>query len=92
MPLTITKTLARFEEVCTVEEALPLLEFLRGRKSAKADLSRCTYLHSALVQLLLVGNVKIVALPRDPLLARWVDRLLAGGKTPRPAQITPVGH
>jgi len=88
MPLTITKTLARFEEACTVEEALPLLEFLRGRKTAKADLSRCTYLHSALLQLLFMGRVKIVALPGDPRLARWIGRLLAGG----PAQNGPVGQ
>ncbi len=92
MPLTITKTLARFEEVCTVEEALPLLEFLRGSKTAKADLSRCTYLHSALLQLLFIGNVKIVALPSDPLLARWVDRLLAGRKSAKPAQITSISQ
>jgi len=77
MPLTITRTLARFEDCCMVEEALSLLEFLKGRKSAKVDLSRCTYLHSALLQLLVVGSVKIVALPTDPLLARWVGRVLA---------------
>jgi hypothetical protein len=90
MPLTTSKTLARFEDVCTVEEALPLLEFLRGKKAAKADLSRCTYLHSALLQLLFIANVKIVALPCDPLLARWVDRLLAGGQAACPAQNTLV--
>jgi hypothetical protein len=92
MPLTMTKTLARFEDVCTVEEALPLLEFLQARKSAKADLSRCTYLHSALLQLLFIANVKIVALPSDPLLARWVDRLLAGGKSAQPAQTPSVSQ
>jgi len=79
MPLTISKTLVRFEEVCTVEEALPLLEFLRARKSAKADLSGCTYLHAALLKLLFIGKVKIVGLPRDPRLAHWLDRLLVGG-------------
>jgi len=83
MPLTITKTLARFDDVCTVEEALPLLEFLKNRKSAKIDLSRCTYLHSALLQLLLMGSVKVVAMPTDALLARWVERLLAG-RAPAP--------
>jgi nicotinic acid phosphoribosyltransferase len=76
MPLTVTKTLARFEDVCTVEEALPLLEFLKTQDHAKADLSRCTYLHSALLQLLYMAKAEIVALPEDPLLARWVDRLL----------------
>jgi len=92
MPLTITKTLARFEEVCTVEEALPLLEFLKGRKAAKADLSRCTYLHSALLQLLFIGGVKIVALPNDPLLARWVGRLLAERQVPHPTQNVPIAR
>jgi len=91
MPLTITRTMARFEEVCTVEEALPLLEFLRSRKSAKADLSRCTYLHSALLQLLFIGKVKIVASPSDPLLARWVDRVLDPGQPARFTQNPLIG-
>jgi hypothetical protein len=86
MPLKINKALVRFEDVCMVEEALPLLEFLKGRKSAKADLSRCTYVHSALLQLLFMGGVKIVALPSDPLLAGWIDRLLVG------QQSTPIAQ
>lgn len=76
MPLVFTKTLARFEEVCTVEEALPLLEFLNKAKTPKIDLSACTYLHTALLQLLLISRPKVSAPPNDPVLARWVVPLL----------------
>jgi hypothetical protein len=52
MPLVFTETQVRFEAVCTVEEALPLLEFLQSSDGLEVDLSACTYLHTALLQLL----------------------------------------
>ena len=53
MAVVFTTTQARFEDVCTVEEALPLLEFLKSGDGVEVDLSACTYLHTALLQLLL---------------------------------------
>ncbi len=44
MPLVFTETEARFEDVCTVEDALPLLEFLKNSDAPQVDLSACTYL------------------------------------------------
>jgi hypothetical protein len=79
MALIITATQARFEEVCTVEDALPLLEFLRNNDKAEVDLSACTWLHTALLQLLLTGSPRLTASPVDPALARWVAPLLADG-------------
>ncbi len=82
MPLSFTATQARFEGVCTVEEALPLLEFLRGSTGPEFDLSACTYLHTALLQLLLLASPGMVAPPVDPGLARWVAPLLIPGVAP----------
>jgi hypothetical protein len=79
MALIITATQARFEEVCTVEDALPLLEFLRNNNKPEVDLSACTWLHTALLQLLLTGSPRLTAPPVDPALARWVAPLLAHG-------------
>ena len=78
MPLIVTEQQARFEEVCTVEDALPLLEFLKNSDTPEVDLSACTYLHSALLQLLLTARPRMTVSPADPFLARWVAPLLRG--------------
>jgi hypothetical protein len=77
MPLVCTATQARFEAACTVEDALPLLEFLKGAAPLEVDLSDCTYLHTALLQLLLAARPALARPPTDPTLARWVIPLLA---------------
>jgi len=73
MPLVLTETSARFEEVCTVEDAMEFIEYLRRNEAASVDLSACTYLHTALLQLLRLARSRITAAPTDPFLARWAD-------------------
>jgi hypothetical protein len=77
MPLTFAETLVRFEGVCCVEEALPLLEHCRDTRAPKVDLADCTYLHTALLQVLLLVRPLVTVLPADPFLARWLAPLLA---------------
>ena len=48
MALIITATQARFEEVCTVEDALPLLEFLRNNDKAEVGLHLASHRTSAI--------------------------------------------
>jgi hypothetical protein len=88
MPLIFTAAEVRFEDECTVEDAQPLLEFLNGGESREADLSACTYLHTALLQLLLAARPTMTAPPSDPNLARWVAPLLSG---PMPGSRSPGG-
>jgi hypothetical protein len=76
MALVFIGTAARFEDVCTVEDALPLLEFLKSGDAPEVDLSACTWLHTALLQLLLTARPRLIGLPVDPALARWVAPLL----------------
>jgi hypothetical protein len=83
MPLVFTETLACFDGVCSVEEALPLLEFLRGNETPRVDLSACTYLHTALLQLLLTALPQMELPPADPDLARWVAPLPTGAERER---------
>ena len=77
MALVFTTTRVRFEEVCTVEDALPLLEFLKAGDAPEVDLSACAWLHTALLQLLLTARPTLIGRPVDPALARWVAPLLA---------------
>jgi hypothetical protein len=80
MAVVLSMNRARFEDVCGVEEALPLLEFLRGG-DVEIDLSACTYMHTALLQLLLTAQPRLAAVPADPVLLRWVVPLLGGTTT-----------
>ena len=86
MPLVLTETSARFEDVCTVEDAMEFIEYLLKNQAAKVDLSACTYLHTALLQLLRLARPHITAAPNDPFLARWADC----GVTTDSADVQPV--
>ncbi|MEI8397177.1 MAG: hypothetical protein WCF85_20830 [Rhodospirillaceae bacterium] len=61
---------ARFLDVCTVDEALDLLEWLRGRSQPKIELEACTHLHTALFQVILATRPAINSLPEDAFLSR----------------------
>jgi len=76
MPFQFAKNMVTAEESCTVEDALPLLEFLQSHRGAKVDLGPCTHLHTAVLQVLLAAKPKITALPREAFLARWLSQTL----------------
>lgn len=76
MPVRFDSDLARFEAACTVEDALPLAEWLETAAAPRVDLSACTELHTALLQLLLAARPGLAAAPEDAFLARWVGPLL----------------
>ncbi|HYD67661.1 hypothetical protein [Azospirillum sp.] len=80
MPIRFDASLAHFEGDCTVEEALPLNDWLLAEKGPAVDLRRCTGLHTALLQLLLATRPALASGPEDPFLARWVAPLLHGPK------------
>lgn len=62
---------------CPVEEAEPLYEKLRRSKpDAKLDLSGCTGLHTAVLQVLLTCPRAVKREPKEALLAQWVQPLL----------------
>jgi hypothetical protein len=86
MPVILTEASARFEDVCTVEDAMEFIEYLRSNESASVDLSACTYLHTALLQLLRLARPRITHAPADPFLARWAGC----GVTVDSADVQPV--
>ena len=79
MPILYEDRTARFDGICTVEEALDFAEFLRAPAPAQVDLSTCQHLHSALLQCLLAFRPVLKAPPADSFLAGCLTLL------PRPA-------
>lgn len=76
MPIRFDGTTARFDGDCSVEEALPLLEWLAATGDAVVDLEPCTGLHTSVLQVLMAARAPVSAGPADPFLARWVAPLL----------------
>ncbi|WP_029006969.1 hypothetical protein [Azospirillum halopraeferens] len=72
MPIRFDGTTARFEGDCTVEEALPLAEWLTATPDGLLDLGTCTALHTAVLQVLMAAGRPVTTTPADPFLARWV--------------------
>lgn len=73
MPIEFKKNGAIFREEATVEEAEGLLEWLQTRPSAKADLSACTHIHTANLQVLMAAKTRITNWPKDVELRAWLE-------------------
>ncbi|MDR3517427.1 MAG: hypothetical protein P4M00_16605 [Azospirillaceae bacterium] len=76
MPFSFAKNTATAETLCTVEDALPLLEYLQSHRGAKVDLGPCRHLHTAVLQVLLAARPKITVLPQDPVLSGLLSQAL----------------
>jgi hypothetical protein len=77
MPFRFAKRTVVAEGSCTVEDALPLLEFLQSHRGVKVDLGPSAHLHTSVVQVLLAARPTIVALPQEAFLARWLSQAFA---------------
>ncbi|KAA0679966.1 hypothetical protein [Roseomonas genomospecies 6] len=78
MPIRFEDRTARFEGACTVEEAIPLAEWLGAAEDPRLDLGGCTALHTALLQVLLAARIPVAVPPEDDFLKRWVMPVLEG--------------
>lgn len=76
MPIRFEKTTAVLDGVCAVEDAESLLDWLKGRKRPRVDLSRCEHLHTAVLQLLIAGRPAVAAWPEDGECRRWLAAAL----------------
>ena len=76
MPLQLGSRTAVLEGVVAVEDAEPLAAWLRTTSGPRVNLRRCTHLHTAVLQCLLAGGVKVSVPPADPFLRTWVVPLL----------------
>jgi hypothetical protein len=64
-------------DACGAEEALELVDLLSKAERPTINLSRCTYVHAALLQTLLAYKPVISAAPTEPFLQRWIVPLLS---------------
>ena len=72
MAITFKKDRVIFFDMVDGEDAENLLEWLQKHPKGKIDLSTCTHLHPAHLQVLLAAQRTIFALPKDKNLADWI--------------------
>jgi hypothetical protein len=77
MPIRYDGATVYCEAECMVEEALPLLERLRTHRGAKVDMTDCTYIHTAVLQVLAAAAQENVTPPASPEMAGWLSAILA---------------
>ncbi len=82
MPIRFEDQTARFDGACTVDEAIPLAEWLEATESPRLDLGPCTGLHTALLQVLMAARAAVAAEPEDAFLKAWVMPALTRVRVP----------
>ncbi|MHB8067871.1 MAG: hypothetical protein ACYDIC_08225 [Desulfobaccales bacterium] len=76
MPIDYKGKQAVFRDVVSVEEAEGLLGWLQKKPAAKVDLSACTHLHPANLQVLMAAKTRIAVWPHDANLRAWLETAL----------------
>lgn len=78
MAIEYRKKLAVLTDIVSVEDAEPLLGWAQKGRDLKVDLSGCSHLHPASLQVLLAAGAQVVAWPHDVGLSRWLQTILPG--------------
>jgi hypothetical protein len=76
MTIEYGETQASFRDLVDVNGAEALLQWLQSHPLASVDLSACTHVHSANVQVLMAAQPRIAAWPTDQGLASWLQSVL----------------
>ncbi len=76
MPLTFNGSVASIEGTVRVDEADELLQWLRKNPDGKVDLSACTHLHAAHLQLFMAAGTPVSAWPEDEQFKSWLTAAL----------------
>jgi hypothetical protein len=79
MPIVFKKNQAMFRDVVGVEEAEELLGWLQKKPTATVDLSACSHLHPANLQVLMAAKVTVADWPKDSDLRAWLETALKIG-------------
>lgn len=72
MTIRFGKNVAYLEDACGIDDAEPLLDWLRAHPKGKVNLKSCRELHTAVLQILLAANPGVTVPPADAALARWL--------------------
>ncbi len=76
MPIEYGDSTAIFREMVGVDEAEDLLQWLHNKAHPRIDLSECTHIHPANLQVLMAAATMIVAWPPDPTWRQWLESAL----------------
>ena len=74
--MNFKKNKVSFHGAETVESAETLLDFLQKKPDAKVDLTECTHMHAANLQVLLASKPTITAWPQEASLATVLQNAL----------------
>ena len=77
MAIVYKKNSAVLSDAVSVEEAEALLEWLQKKSAARMDLSACTHLHPANLQVLMAAKCRVSAWPVDVNLRNWIEPALS---------------
>jgi hypothetical protein len=81
MPITYQGDRAVFDDHVAVDDAESLLQWTQQHAVPVADLSQCTHLHPANLQVLMAARVPVRAWPADACFAAWLATVLHGATT-----------
>ncbi len=73
MAITYKKNVAVLEDVCEIEEAEPLLDWLLQHPKGKLNLKRLSHPHSAVMQLMMAFRPMISIWPQDEEMFTWLE-------------------
>lgn len=76
MPIQYDEDVARLDDICVIEEADTLKQWLATQKQGEVDLKNCTHCHTAVLQVLLALRPKVRHPPEDAFLREWVFPLV----------------
>ena len=77
MAIEYKKKVVVLTDIDSVDDAEGLLEWLQNKPSAKVDLSACTHLHPANLQVLMAAQCRVTHWPQDPGLRTWLETALS---------------
>ena len=75
MSITYKKTVAVLDDICTIEEAETLYEWLLNNPKGQVNLKTVSHIHSALVQVLMYAQPKVTVFPESENM-RWLKKVV----------------
>jgi hypothetical protein len=77
MAMTYKGNVAHFADTVGVEEAETFLAWLHKHPKPKLDLTACTHVHAAQLQVLMAARLPIAKWPHDAALTAWLKPALS---------------
>jgi anti-anti-sigma regulatory factor len=81
MAILYKKNKALFHGQVSAEEAEALLEWLQKTKHAEVDFTEARHIHTAVIQVLLAGDIRVSAWPKESFLQTWLQHIFENKQT-----------